>query len=57
MKTKIRLASLAYTSIGACFVSTGILFFQNSFVKYVLLGVGIVFCLIAVIIAAKTKTQ
>lgn len=57
MKKKSMLSSLAYTSIGACCVSAGILFFQNSFVKFILLGIGIMFCLIAVIIAAKTKKQ
>jgi hypothetical protein len=57
MKKKSTLSSLAYTSIGACSVSMGVLFFQNIFVKYILLGVGIIFCFIAVIIAVKTKQQ
>jgi hypothetical protein len=55
MNKKISISSLAYTSIGACCVSTGVLFFQNSFVKYILLGAGVIFCLIAVLIAIKKK--
>jgi hypothetical protein len=57
IRKKISISSVAYTSIGACCISIGILFFQNSFVKYILLGVGIIFCFIAVIIAAKNKKK
>jgi hypothetical protein len=53
IRKKISVSSVAYTSIGACCISIGILFFQNSFVKYILLGVGIIFCFIAFFIAVK----
>jgi multidrug transporter EmrE-like cation transporter len=55
IKNKISISSLVYTSIGACCVSIGVLFFQNSFSKYILLGVGIILCAIAVITANNNK--
>jgi hypothetical protein len=55
IKEKNSISSLAYTSIGACCISIGVLFFQNSLVKYILLGVGIIFCLIALFIAVNKK--